>query len=223
MRTQRAKRMSWCGLAGVLSAAVLLSACEEKAPDKTGTLAPVELAPHPITPLPDPEEQGGHVGKAPRRITVAQLATSIEVTTGETWSQLEDLAPSLGQADYALIDAENTEPSLVFAKFLEDGAREVCTSAAKADLTRPLEERVLSRKATPADAALTDLAAGTVRENLVYLSQRFWGAPLQGEELEQWAALFQKAATKAEAIKKRDQAYAVLCIALMTDPRFLSY
>src|SRR6185312_10998094 len=94
-----------------------------------GELSPVPDGHPAITALPDPELQGGHVGRAPRRITTAQLKSSIRVTTGRDWSQIDNLAASLGQADYALLNAESTETNLVFAKFLEDGAREVCLGA----------------------------------------------------------------------------------------------
>jgi hypothetical protein len=58
----------------------------------------------------------------------------------------------------------------------------------------------------------------------VYLSTRFWGSPLQGEELTRWSAFFTKAAARAEAITNgRDQALAAVCIAMMTDSRFLTY
>ena len=62
-----------------------------------------------------------------------------------------------------------------------------------------------------------------VTELLVYLSTRFWGAPLAGDELTKWKGFFTQAATRAETIKQRDQAFAAMCIALMTDPRFLTY
>jgi hypothetical protein len=62
-----------------------------------------------------------------------------------------------------------------------------------------------------------------VSELLVYLSTRFWGAPLSGDELPKWKSFFTQAASRAEAIRKRDQAFAVMCIAMMTDSRFLTY
>ena len=80
----------------------LVAACS-KAPvpaDKTADLTPVDLGNHPsLTPLPDPDLQGGHVGRAPRRLTVAQLNASILITTGRQWSQIDNLAASLGKAD----------------------------------------------------------------------------------------------------------------------------
>jgi hypothetical protein len=90
-------------------------------------------------------------------------------------------------------------------------------------LTTPAE-RVLSRT-LPAGAVgdLRKLSEAQVSELLVYLSTRFWGSPLEGEELTRWAGFFTQAAARAETIQKRDQALAAVCIALMTDSRFLTY
>ncbi len=192
-----------------------------------GTLEPVGDPHGSVTPLPDPELQEGSVGRAPRRITVAQLKTSIETTVGRPWAQLGNLAASLGQADFANVVTENIEPNLVFAKFLEDGAREVCLAQASSELNvAEPSARVLSRTVptlSGADGNLTQLTDGQVTELMVYLSTRFWGAPLEGEELTKWKGFFTQAAARAETIKKRDQAFAALCIAMMTDSRFLTY
>lgn len=209
--------------------ALLLLALAACSPERTPApeIAQVEPIPsdHPtISPLPDPELSGGHVGRAPRRITVAQLKTSIEVTTGRQWSQIDKLAASLGRADYALVNAEATEPNLVFAKFLEDGAREVCLATAQQDLAETdATKRVLSRD-VPGDLKdLRQLSPQTRKDNLVYLSTRFWGQPLSGDELERWDASFAKLAERAEVSKKRREAWGALCIAFMTDPRFVTY
>lgn len=205
-----------------------LAACEKPAttpPPVDGQLEPV-VSPHGDTPsaLPDPELQNGRVGRSPRRITVNQLGRSIEVAVGRPWSQLDTLAASMGRADYALVNIESTEANLVFAKFLEDGAREVCMNQATAELklTSPAD-RVLTRTIPGALGDLRKLSDAQVRELLVYLSTRFWGSPLEGEELTRWVGFFTQAAARAETISKRDQALAVVCIGLMTDSRFLTY
>ena len=207
--------------------------CSKPTPpaDKAGDLTPVDMGNHPpIVNLPDPDLQGGHVGRAPRRITVAQLKQSILVTTGRQWSQIDNLAASLGRADYALVNAEATEANLVFAKFLEDGSREVCLGAAQADLGRPVAaDRVLSPLVGTA-TDLTTLVDDDVKKNLVYLSTRFWGQPLAGAELDTWAATFKSLAqaTKtpvppATVAAPRHHAWGGICVALMTDSRFFTY
>jgi hypothetical protein len=211
-----------------------LAACSKGAApvaDKSATLE--QVAPdHPsVTALPDPDLQGGHVGRAPRRITVAQLKSSILITTGRQWTQIDNLAASLGKADFALVNAEATEPNLVFAKFLEDGAREVCLGAASTDLGRPVAaDRVLSPMVPATVSDLTALPDADVKTNLVYLSTRFWGQPLAGDELDTWLASFKAlaAATKtatppATVPAPKQQAWGGICIALMTDPRFFTY
>lgn len=221
MRTLHTVGLTVCALA-------LLSGCNEKRAAEPKP-RPAELMPipagHPsLTPLPDPELDQGHVGRAPRRINVAQLKASIEVTTGRQWSQIDRLSASLGQADYALVNAEATEPNLVFAKFLEDGAREVCLGAAQADLDQPdQQKRVLSREVPPGISDLSKIDEQTASQNLVYLSTRFWGQPLQGDELTTWVQAFRNIAARAEAAKRKKEAWGAICIALMTDPRFSTY
>ncbi|MBN1207290.1 MAG: hypothetical protein JXB05_20565 [Myxococcaceae bacterium] len=210
----------------------LAPACsqEEKAPapPMEGQLEPIPNPHGSVTPLPDPELQEGSVGRAPRRITVAQLQTSILTTVGIPWAELDGgLGTTLGRADYANIVTENIEPNLVFAKFLEDGARKVCKARARAelDIVDPTA-RTLSRNIPNLrDAAtnLTKLSDAQVTELLVYLSTRFWGAPLSGDELTRWKSLFTQVAARAETVRARDQAFAAMCIAMMTDPRFLTY
>ncbi|NOK33033.1 hypothetical protein D7W79_03770 [Corallococcus exercitus] len=177
-----------------------------------------------IDPLPDPEAQGGSVGRAPRRLTVAQLKESIRIAVGMEWDELEARAQSLGRADYALITTENTEPNLVFARFLDDGARKVCIAQAQKDIAQAdVTLRTLGRTLPSPMSDLTKLTDAQVNETLVYLSTRFWGAPLAGDELTRYATFFRKAAARAETLKKRDQALAVVCIAMLTDSRFITY
>ncbi|WP_375756516.1 hypothetical protein [Corallococcus exercitus] len=177
-----------------------------------------------IDPLPDPEAQGGSVGRAPRRLTVAQLKESIRIAVGMEWDELEARAQSLGRADYALITTENTEPNLVFARFLDDGARKVCIAQAQKDIAQAdVTLRTLGRTLPSPMSDLTKLTDAQVSETLVYLSTRFWGAPLAGDELTRYATFFRKAAARAETLKKRDQALAVVCIAMLTDSRFITY
>ncbi|MFP2931050.1 hypothetical protein ACLESO_38835 [Pyxidicoccus sp. 3LG] len=219
----------------VLTAALLAltAGCtkpEEKAvpPPLDGQLEPVPNPHQPgdFEPLPDPEAQGGSVGRAPRRLTVAQLDAAIIQAVGRRWDGLESRATSMGRADYALVVNENIEPNLVFAKFLEDGARNVCLAQARAEVARTNpQERVLSRTLPGPWADLRQLSDAQVREFLVYNSTRFWGSPLAGDELTKWVGLFTQAATRVESLnpKRREQVLALVCIAMLTDPRFITY
>ncbi len=195
------------------------------AADAPGTLTPVTLpTDHPVlTPLPDPEANGGHAGRAPRRISVAQLKQSIVTVTGKQWSQIDNLAASLGQADYALTVSDSTEPNLVFAKFLDDGAREVCLNVARDDLNRAQEARVLWPEVPGTGRDFTTLDDATIAKNLATLSVRFWGSPFDADELVAWTATFKKVAARAKTTNKPEQAWGSICVGLMTDPRFITY
>lgn len=197
-------------------------------PPAEGQLDPIPN-PHEgtVTPLPDPEMQSGSVGRAPRRLTVDQLDKSITQTVGRPWLDLSKYAASLGKADYALVNSENTEPNLVFAKFLEDGARKVCLDQASDEVKKSsVTPHVLTATFTEPTGPVGDLTKLTdaqVSQALVYLSTRFWGAPLQGEELTKWKTFFTQAATRSKTINKPEQGLAAVCIAMMTDSRFLTY
>jgi hypothetical protein len=194
-------------------------------PTQAGALAPVALPNgHPVvTPLPDPEMNGGNVGRAPRRITAAQLKNSIFTVTGRHWSQIDSLSASLGQADFALVNSESTEPNLVFAKFLEDGAREVCMATAASDLTKAPQARVLSADLPGSPTDFTTIDDAAVRKNLSGLAVRFWGQPMGADELTTYASTFKTIAARAKAVNQPAQAWGAICIALMTDPRFITY
>lgn len=195
-----------------------------KVQEQDATLEQVQVAPAPLPPMVDPDLQGGHVGRAPRRLTVAQLDQSITVAVGRRWTGIDSVAASLGKADFAMTVTESTEPNLVFAKFLEDGARAVCVAQAQADLAATTAaNRVLARDLPDSLTNLNNLTQAQIKQNLGYLSLRFWGEPLQGAELDSWATLFTQLASRAQGIGKRDQAFSAICIALITDPRFMTY
>ncbi|MBZ4397792.1 hypothetical protein OWM54_15435 [Myxococcus sp. MISCRS1] len=213
-----------------LSAGCTKSPDEKSGPTEDGTLEPIANPHQPgdFDPLPDPEAQGGSVGRAPRRLTVAQLDAAILEAVGRRWVNggdgIDARASSLGRADYALVNSENTEPNLVFAKFLEDGARFVCIGQANDELKlADASKRTLSRTLPDVWGDLRKLTDAQVREFLVYNSLRFWGAPLEGEELDKWATFFTQAAARAETAKRRSDVLAVMCIAMLTDTRFITY
>ncbi len=212
----------------VLFAAVFaLVSCSSKTVEKPameGTLETVDMGHHPPTvKLADPEQNQGHIGRKPRRISVAQLRESILTTTGRQWSQINALAATLGQADYALTVSESTEVNLVFAKFLEDGAREVCLATASADLNKPAPDRVLFPDVTITNRDFTMMSDDAIKANLSYLAIRFWGQAFSDAERDSWAGTFKTVAARAKTINRPEQAWGSMCIAFMTDPRFATY
>lgn len=204
---------------------LLLSCTETKSEGTPATLKPVELPmEHPVVePLPDPESNGGHTGRAPRRISVAQLKQSIQTVTGRQWTQIDAVAASLGQADYALTVTDATEPNLVFSKFLQDGAKEVCINVARDDLLRAQDVRVLWPEVPGMSKDFTGLDEATIEKNLLTLSVRFWGSTLTADELPAWVSTFKTLADRAKTINKPEQAWGAICVAMMTDPRFITY
>jgi len=210
---------------------VAFGSCSKKPTvvDQSGQLDTVDMGNHPpLVNLPDPEVNGGHVGRAPRRISVAQLKQSIQIVTGMQWTQIDNLSASLGQADFALTVSDSTEANLVFAKFLEDGAREVCLKVAGADLNRAQSIRVLWPEIANTEAGtsgrdFTLVPDESIKKNLSTLSLRFWGQPMQPAELTSWAATFKTIAARAKTANKPEQAWGAMCIALMTDSRFITY
>ncbi|HEY8207528.1 MAG TPA: hypothetical protein VIG99_08610 [Myxococcaceae bacterium] len=211
-------------VAPALALMAAAAACS-KVKEQETTLEQLAPGHPPLTPLVDPDLQGGHVGRAPRRLTVAQLDASITTAVGRRWTGIDSVAATLGKPDFAMTVTEATDPNLVFAKFLEDGAREVCVAQAQADIAAAsAANRVLAHDLPDNITNLNNLTPAQVKQNLTYLSLRFWGEPLQGTELDAWATLFStKLAPRAQTINRRDQAFAALCIALITDPRFMSY
>ncbi|AEI62662.1 hypothetical protein [Corallococcus macrosporus] len=215
----------------VLTAALLALATgctQDEAKSSDGIIEPIANPHQPgdFTPLPDPEAQEGSVGRAPRRLTVSQLDAAIVGAVGQRWSDLDSRATSMGRADYALVVSENIEPNLVFAKFLEDGARKVCINQASAEMrmTDPAA-RTMGRMLPEKWDDLTKLTDAQVRAQLVYMSTRFWGSPLSGEELTKWTSFFTQAAARVQTLSssKRHETLAVVCIAMLTDPRFITY
>lgn len=211
----------------LFTAVFALVSCSSKTVEKPvmeGTLETVDMGHHPPTvKLADPEQNAGHIGRKPRRISVAQLRESILTTTGRQWSQINNLAATLGQADYALTVSESTEVNLVFAKFLEDGAREVCLATATADLNKAAPDRVLYPDVTVTNRDFTMMSDDAIKANLAYLAIRFWGQPFSDAERDSWASTFKTVAARAKTINKPEQAWGAMCIAFMTDPRFATY
>jgi hypothetical protein len=212
------------GLFGGLVALVAGCSVSSSSP-REATLTDVSLPAHPtLAPLPDPQLNDGHTGRAPRRLSVAQLEQSIITTTGKKWSKLEARAASLGRADFAVTVSEATEANLVFAKFLEDGAREVCLAVAKEDLARTdAGARVLSAEVPGTTTDFTTLTDELVAKNLASLALRFWGSTLEDAERARWVSTFRQLAVRAKATAKPEQAWGAICVAMMTDPRFFTY
>jgi len=100
-------------------------------PDPEPVEDPVALPDGSLTDLGDATAPEGQVGRDRHRMTVPQLADSIERVTGLRWmdgddDRFEELSPTLGVPDWVERTTENRTPDLVFNKVLDDAAAEIC-------------------------------------------------------------------------------------------------
>lgn len=204
----------------------------------------------PTLPLSDPSLSDGHVGRAPRRLNVRQLRASFERAIGTTWRQprrilsadypsgfyddpnadmFELLGATLGRPDYNVFTNENLDPSAVFSKLVGDAARKACRDGVEADLGRARDRRLLLRH-VDADATAATNETG-VRQNLAYLVLRFWArqVPANDPAVTGLLDLFRAASTApadmAASLPAGTPAdgWRAVCVALATDPQFLTY
>lgn len=171
--------------------------------------------------------------RAPRRLSVAQLARSIEVLTGGVrWVEdlgqgpvdmLTLLAPTLGVADFRNITHESLEPSLLMSKFVQDGAQRVCAAWVRQE--REPATRTGSLVKSPEGTPWGSLEPEHVRANLSRLLVRFFAyspQPSDDPRVEALYELFSMVAESAPSEPAAD-AWGAVCLALMTDPEFLMY
>lgn len=210
-------------------------------------------AEHPAVPVGDPVSSDDRVGRAPRRVNVEQLRASLLAATGFTWvasrrvfdpdspsgfSQLPDadmleaLAATLGRPDYVTSTSESIEPAVTFAKLAGDAARSACRAAVNADVEGKAPPPRILRHATAHDTLASNRAA--VEKNLSYMALRFWGRVIApgDAELAPLVMLFERASTASAGVDangaKRAASTSVdgwraVCIAMATDPQFLTY
>lgn len=207
---------------------------------------------HPIVSAGDPIASADHVGRAPRRLSVDQLRAALLAATGFTWvasrrvsdpeaasgftnlpdaDMLEALASTLGRADYATTTNESTDPAVTFSKLAGDAARSACRASVRADLAAPADERRILRFALPRDTTASNPVA--IRKNLAYLALRFWGRTLDPNDPQVTAlnVLFDHASrasgTRTDAASgagaSTQDGWRAACIAMATDPQFLTY
>lgn len=223
-------------------APLLIAGCDEyaanagAAPDALPTATTTNEGPglpvdHPPIELP-PES------RSTKRLTVDMLEASLPVIAGVdgagapiTWTikgggntqlaALGDnaLGKTLGRPDYAQTTDEPALPTPLYAKFMDDMARDVCTKMVAADVAAGESgARTLTRFASLSDA--TDLTA--IRTNLRYLSLRFLGQKVADNDEDTVApllALFQAAAGATDG----KAGWTAVCVGLLTSPAFHIY
>jgi hypothetical protein len=206
------------------------------APDALPTATPTNEGPglpvdHPPLELP-PES------RSTKRLSVDMLEASLPIvagvdTTGApiTWTikaagntQVPALADTalgrtLGRPDYAQTTEEPALPTPLYAKFMDDLARDVCAKMVAADAAvGESGTRTLTRFASLTDA--TDLTA--IRANLRYLSLRLLGQKVadgDDDTVVPLLTLFQAAAGADDGTA----GWTAVCVGLLTSPAFHIY
>lgn len=162
-------------------------------------------------------------GRDRRRMDIDQLSASIEqVTGGLRWmdgdvDQFEALSGTLGKPDYVNNTQEDLDPSLLFQKFLDDAAADVCSDLMAREAASP---EVFLVNATLADT--WDNNPDAVKANLAYLVLRFHGRQLDPDSatLEPWTWLFR---TSLQVTGDPQDSWKTVCVGLMTHPDFYTY
>jgi hypothetical protein len=189
-------------------------------------------------PVMGPSGPGGRV---PRRLSADQLRASLVAATGEAWTAerlvldpdqiggynrqpnadlLDALAPTLGRPDYAHTTSEMIDPAITFTKLASDAARAACRASVKADVAQAqADKRRILRWVSATDTLASNAAA--VRKNVGYLGLRFWGRTMAADDadLATLTTLFDRASSQATP----PDGWRAVCIALATDPQFLTY
>ncbi len=221
----RMRKRKW--LMGAGSAILLLmGACEGSidsgdpgprvdgpAPNVPGTLPPRStdpIAPGDIEP-----------GRSVRRMTADQFVNSLEVATGQRWSDFDRFAGALGRADLQQVTEEGRAPNVTFDKLVGDAARATCADAIEADLEA--EDRT-SRRIVH-EVEFSERAPEALATNIQYLLLRFLGlpeVPVEDERVQTWLPLVTEGTAEFTDAEMAERWEAV-CIGLATHPDFVTY
>lgn len=164
-----------------------------------------------------------------RRMNIDQLAASMEAVSGVAWTERQDgedvalfdtLSGSLGKPDYLSSTHEELTPGLLFQKFLDDAAKDVCTTWAEAERSAPAAERTLLVHVEPDDTLA--LNPDGVAKNVSAALLRFHGRVADPTDpvVEPWTLLF---ARGAEATGDPVGGWKLVCIGLFTHPDFYTF
>ena len=158
-------------------------------------------------------------GKAPRRLSVAQLRASIPALfggldwtgrqNGNTVSMFTLLSRTLGEADYIGVTEENRDPNPIFAKFMDDMAGQVCAAAVLADKT------ATNKVITPYP---TD-----VPRNLRFMRLKLHGVYVAEGSMDGIDELADLHANILADTSNADQAWTGVCVAMLTAPELMAY
>ncbi len=171
------------------------------------------------------------------RLSVSQLRKSLPVVAGVdasgengiTWGRLEANATALGEADFETITIENYDPSPLYAKFMDDAARDVCAQMLSAE-AGDAPAKTLYRFVEKTDTVESNPAG--VDQNLRYLKLRFHGVRVADDDTESIAPLRMLFARAVEAAQGSNataseshvrEGWRLVCVAMMTSAEFHIY
>lgn len=188
---------------------------------------PPTVVPHPpvdVTPGPavDAVTDRG-IGRPPRRMTIDQLDASLRAVTGGIgWTQgannrFVQLSATLGVPDYIERTEEDLEPGLLFQKFLEDAAGDVCAALVARERSAP--SVFLTQAGVDAELPADEMAVrGTLADALL----RFHGRAVDptDPQLEPWFFLWE---SLRQVTGDGEATWRSTCVALITHPDFASY
>lgn len=205
-------------------------ACQTEEP------APGEPPAPPVTEELEPGTEGEVVPDLPgadegirsrRRMDIDQLQASLEQVTGDGihWTDgntrlFDELAQTLGKPDYLDTTVSDLDPSMLFAKFLGDAARDVCQKLADQDAEAAAEDRLLIVYAGLEDTLESNTSG--VEENLRYLLRRYHTVSLEegSDLLNPWSWLFE---SSLYVTGDPVAAWRTVCVGLITHPDFYTY
>lgn len=183
--------------------------------DHWNPLAPDDRGPTDLIPVPERD------GKAPRRLSIAQLRVSIPALFGGiTWTNnnratgtpmFTSLSRTLGEADYLGQTEENRDPNPIFAKFMDDMAGQVCANAVTADTAQ-----------TDASLKVVKVHAD-VLENLRFLRLKLHGIHVPAGSTDGLGELKKLYDDILADTSNANQAWTGVCIAMVTAPEFMAY
>lgn len=197
-----------------LIVALAVVACGEPDPSSLGLQSPA------AAPIPDGLQRGW------RRMDLGQLDASIrKVTGGIGWDdergtpRFEVLSETLGAPDFVIGTPEDRSVSLLFLKFLEDAAGDVCTQLVDREAAGGKGNVYLTR-VTVADTMQDDREGieATIAEAVLRFHGRSFapGDP----QLEPWTFLYESATLVSGS---SHEGWRTLCVGLLTHPDFYTY
>ena len=163
--------------------------------------------------------------RARQRLNIDQVSASFELLSGGlNWMDgdnvlWETLSATLGKPDFAEMTQEDLLPSALFHKFLDDAARQVCTTLISAEVSGEAAAQHLFVEVSPQEP-MAD--AESVDANLRHLLLAFHGKRygVDAPELIHWRWLLDTVdATSADPTA----GWNAICVAPFTHPHFYSY